>query len=168
MKHLLIVYHSQSGNTEALAHAAAEGAAREAEAVQTRLLRAVEAGLEDLRWAHGLLLGTPENFGFMSGMMKDFFDRTYYPARGRIAALPYALFVSAGNDGSGAVREIERIARGYPFKKIAEPLIAKSGVTEEMRDREPEGFRLAVTEAQLEAARELGHTMAAGLGFGIF
>ena len=168
MKHLLIVFHTQSGNTGRLAEAAAEGAAREAPEVETRVRRAADAGVEDLHWADAVLFGTPENFGFMSGMLKDFFDRTYYAARGHIAALPYAIFVSAGNDGTGAVRQIERIARGYPLRKVAEPVIATSGVTEEMRSADPEGSRVAVTEPQLDAARELGHTLAAGLALGIF
>ncbi|MGD8860132.1 MAG: NAD(P)H-dependent oxidoreductase [Myxococcales bacterium] len=168
MKHLLIVFHTQSGNTGKLAAAVAEGAVREADQVETRLLRADGAGLDDLLWADGVLFGTPENFGFMSGMLKDFFDRTYYPARARIGKLPYAVFVSAGNDGTGAVRQIERIARGYPLRKVAEPVIARSGVTEEMRSADPEGSRVEVSREQLEAARELGHTLAAGLAFGIF
>jgi multimeric flavodoxin WrbA len=168
MKHLLIVFHSQSGNTLRLAQAAAEGALAEHEAVETRLVRAADAGLDDLLWADAVLFGTPENFGFMSGMLKDFFDRTYYAARGRIRALPYAVFISAGNDGTGAVRQIERIARGYPLRKVAEPVIATSGVTEEMRSADPEGSRVAVSEAQCEQARELGHTLAAGLACGIF
>lgn len=168
MKHLLIVFHSQSGNTERLARAAADGATEERDAVETRVLRAADAGVADLVWADAVLFGTPENFGFMSGALKDFFDRTYYPARGVIRKLPYAVLVSAGNDGTGAVRQIERIARGYPLHKVAEPVIATSGVTEEMRAADPEGSRIAVTDEQLAAARELGHTLAARLGCGIF
>lgn len=150
-KRVLIVYHSQSGHTEQLAEAAARGASCE-EGVRVKVLRAGRATVEDLLDCDGLLLGTPENFGYMSGMMKDFFDRTYDAARGRVGNLPYAVFVSAGNDGSGAVREIERIARGYPFKRVAEPVIAVG----------------PVTEASLEASRELGQTLAAGLVFGVF
>jgi len=168
MKHLLIVFHSQSGNTARLAQAATEGASEEHEAVETRLLRAADAGLADLLWADAVLFATPENFGFMSGALKDFFDRTYYPARGHLRKLPYAVLISAGNDGTGAVRQIERIARGYPLQKVAEPVIATSGVTEEMRAADPEGFRVAVTDAQLAQARELGQTLAAGLACGIF
>jgi len=168
MKHLLIVFHSQSGNTARMAQAALEGADEERDTVETRLVRAGDAGLDDLLWADAVLFGTPENFGFMSGMLKDFFDRTYYAARGRIRKLPYAVLVSAGNDGTGAVRQIERIARGYPLHKVAEPVIATSGVTEEMRSADPEGSRTAITEAQLAHARELGQTLAAGLACGIF
>ena len=117
-----------------------------------RCLHAPDAGPEDLRWAHGLLFGTPENFGTMSGLLKDFFDRTFYAVEGELAPLPYALFISAGNDGRGAVREIERIARGYPFTPVAEPLIVRGPPTADA----------------LGAARELGMTLAAGLSAGIF
>ena len=151
--HLLIVYHSKTGNTEALAQAAYAGATDDLiEAVDVRLLRAHDAGPADLLWADALLLGTPENFGYMSGAMKDFLDRTFYEVEGRIAALPYAIFVSAGNDGSGAVRAIQRIGNGYPFKQVQQPVIARDGVD----------------AADLAQARELGMTLAAGLEAGVF
>jgi multimeric flavodoxin WrbA len=153
MKHLLIVYHTQTGNTGRLAEAALRGARNElVENVEVRVLRAPDAGPDDLLWADGLLLGTPENFGYMSGALKDFLDRTFYPVEGKILSLPYALFVSAGNDGSGAVRAVRRIANGYPFREIQEPLIAVGGVTEE----------------HLARAEELGMTLAAGLDAGIY
>lgn len=151
MKHLLIVYHSQSGNTEQLAAAVVRGCVAES-GVETRLCKAFDANLEDLLWADGVLLGTPENFGSMSGALKDFFERTYYPAEPYQLNLPYALFISAGNDGSGAVREIERIANGFPLKKIATPIIAKGQVN---RDH-------------IEQCEEFGLSMAAGLTMGIF
>jgi multimeric flavodoxin WrbA len=153
MKHLLIVWHSQSGNTQALKDAVLAGAQdSEIDGVTVRCLHALEASAEDLRWAHGLLFGTPENFGTMSGLIKDFFDRTFYAVEGELAPLPYGLFVSAGNDGQGAVREIERIARGYPFTAVAAPVIVRG----------------PPTEAGLQAARKLGMTLAAGLSAGIF
>jgi len=153
MRNLLIVYHSQSGRTEALARAACDGARDPMiEAVDVRFLRAGAAGPDDLLWAHGLLIGTPENFGYMSGAMKDFFDRTFYPVEGRIQSLPYALFVSAGNDGSGAVRAVRRIANGYPLKEVQEPIV----------------IRGEVTGAALEQCRELGLALAAGLDAGVF
>src|SRR3546814_19165898 len=74
------------------------------------------------------MLGTPENFGYMSGLLKDFFDRTYYPAEGKTVGLPYAVLISAGNDGSGAARAIERIATGYGWRAVAEPLIVKGEI----------------------------------------
>jgi multimeric flavodoxin WrbA len=150
-KHLLIIYHSQSGNTGQMAEAVMRGSQGEAE-VETRLLSAFDAGLDDLRWADGLLFGTPENFGTMSGALKDFFDRTYYPAEPYQLNLPYALFISAGNDGSGAVREIDRIAKGYPLRKISEPLIANGDINQQ----------------HLEQCEEFGLAMAAGLSIGIF
>ena len=153
MKHLLIVYHSQTGNTEQLAGAALRGANSElVTEVEVRFLRAGQAGPDDLLWADGLLLGTPENFGYMSGAMKDFLDRTFYPVEGKILPLPYAIFISAGNDGSGALRAIRRIAGGYPFQEVQEPLIAKGEVTAE----------------HLEKAEELGLSVAAGLEAGIY
>jgi multimeric flavodoxin WrbA len=151
MKKLLIIYHSQSGNTQQLADQVLAGCRDEVN-VESRLLGAFDAGLKDLRWADGLLLGTPENFGTMSGALKDFFDRTYYPAEPYKLNLPYGIFISAGNDGSGAVREIQRIAKGYPLRLISEPLIAKGEINAE----------------HLRLAREFGLAMAAGLDLGIF
>ena len=110
MKHLLIVHHSQTGNTERLAQAAREAAQDLPDLnLEIRYLLAAAAGSQDLRWADGLLLATPENFGYMSGALKDFFDRTFYEVEGRLNPLPTAIFVSAGNDGSNAVRAIRRI-----------------------------------------------------------
>ena len=151
MKHLLIIYHTQSGNTGQMADAVLRGCQQEVE-VQTRMLKAFDATLDDLLWADGLLFGTPENFGYMSGALKDFFDRTYYPAEPYQLNLPYAIFISAGNDGSGAVREIDRIANGYPLRKISEPLIAKGDINEQ----------------HLKQCEEFGLSMAAGLSIGIF
>lgn len=151
MKTLLIVYHSQSGNTEQLAYAAYRGAC-EAVETQTRLLRASEATLNDLLTCHGVLFGTPENFGYMSGAIKDFFNRTFYPAQEHNLNLPYALFISAGNDGTGAVRQIDRILTGYPMRKVAEPVICRGGVTAE----------------HLAQCEELGLMFAAGLAMGIY
>ena len=124
MKNLLIIYHSQSGNTQTLAEAIVKGCRQEPQA-NIQVKRAFEADLQDLLWAQAILFGTPENFGTMSGALKDFFDRTFYPAEPYSLNLPYASFISAENDGTGAVREIDRIAKGYPLKKVAEPLIIK-------------------------------------------
>jgi multimeric flavodoxin WrbA len=153
LKHLLIVYHSQTGHTEAMAEAVLRGARTgEADGVETRMLRAADAGPDDLLWSDGLILGTPENFGYMSGAMKDFLDRTYYPCEGKVESLPYAIFVSAGNDGSGAIGSIQRIARGYPLRAVQEPILARGDTT----------------EAVLASCEELGMAMAAGLEMGVF
>lgn len=151
MKHLLILYHTQSGNTGKLAQAVLQGAQQEAD-VTSRLITAKEGTLEDLLWCDAIIFGTPENFGYMSGALKDFYDRTYYPAEPYELNLAYALFISAGNDGTGAVRECDRILKGYPMKKITAPLIAKGEVTKD----------------HLALAEELGQTMACGLAMGIF
>ena len=150
-KHLLMVYHSQTGHTRMMAQAVLRGARRVPD-VEIRLNRALRAGLDDLLWAHGLLLGTPENFGYMSGALKNFLDRTYYPAQGKISGLPYAVFISAGNDGIGALTSIERIARGYPLKPVCDPIIARGELSTEI----------------LQHCEELGETMALGVAWGIF
>ncbi len=150
-KNLLIVYHSQSGATAQLAHAVQRGALQE-ENVDVRLLRAMEAGTRDLLWADAVIFGSPENFGYLSGGLTDFLARTFYPAQPYQLSLPYAAFISAGNDGSGAVRMLERIVGGYPLKKIAEPVIVKGLPT-------PTG---------LQCCEELGLVMAAGIALGLF
>jgi multimeric flavodoxin WrbA len=152
MKHLLVVYSGQSGHTQAMCDAVCEGARAEISAVETRCRYAPQAVIDDLLWADALLLGTPENFGYMSGLLKDFFDRTYYPAEGKTVGLPYAMFISAGNDGSGAARAIERIATGYGWRAVAEPLILKG----------------EIDTAGLRQCRDLGEALAAGLASGIF
>jgi multimeric flavodoxin WrbA len=132
--------------------AVCDGVARAEEPIELRSKTALTAGVQDLLWAEALLIGTPEHFGYMSGAVKDFMDRTFYPVEGKVDGLPYAVFVSAGNDGTGAVSSIERIALGYKWKRVAEPVIARG----ELRDED------------LERCRELGQTMAAGLALGIF
>jgi len=151
VKRLLVVYHSQSGSTERLAHAAVAGAREEAE-VEVRWLRAAEAGAADLAWCDALLLATPENFGFVSGGLKEFLDRTFYAASAQQLNRAVALIVSAGNDGSGAVRQLARILQGYPLREVAEPLIVRG---------EPGA-------ADLERAADAGRALAAGLALGIF
>ena len=152
-KHLLLLTAGHAGGRlERLAQAAADGAAELADEVEMRRQSALEAGVAELRWAHGILLGTPEKFGYMAGALKDFFDRTFYPTENQLAGLPYALFVSAGNDGSGAVSSVERIVAGYRWNRIAEPVIVVG---------EPDEMALA-------RCRELGQTLAAGLAMGIF
>ncbi|WP_372749062.1 flavodoxin family protein [Litorivivens sp.] len=151
MKELLIVFHTQSGSAQCLAEAAARAASEEAE-VHVTLKRAMAAGSDDLKRCDGVLFVTPENFGYLSGGMKDFFDRTFYPCEPGTLARPYMLIVSCGNDGSGAVRQLERIVKGYPLSPVAEPLIVRGPPQAE----------------DLERAEELGLSFAAGLGMGIF
>jgi len=152
-KHLLLVYHSKTGNTRALARAVQRGAEHpDATNVLLRIKLAQEAGPQDLLWADALLLGTPENFGYMSGAMKDFLDRTYYEVEGKLQPLPYAVFISCENDGRGALNAIERIVGGYPWVQVQEAVIARGPVTAE----------------HLELCEQLGMTLAIGLDAGIY
>ena len=151
MTQILIVYHSQTGHTKQMADAVFEGA-KAIEGVEIRLKKADETTLDDLLNCDGLAVGTPENFGYMSGMIKDFFDRTYVEAQDKVFRKPYVVFISAGNDGSGALRAIERIALGYKLKNVFTPVIAKGRITEEI----------------LEQCRELGGTLAGGCAMGIY
>ena len=153
MKHVLIVFHSQTGRTRRLAQAVESGVlSAQSEGVQLRSLWAQEAGSQDLLWADAVLLGSPENFGYMSGAMKDFFDRTFYAVEGQVQSLPYAVFISAGNDGTGALRSITRIVRGFPWREIQDAIIVKGEV--QPRD--------------IAQCEELGACVATGLALGIF
>lgn len=151
MTKILIVYHSQTGHTRQMATAVYEGA-KSIDGVEVILKKAAEATLEDLLACDGLAIGTPENFGYMSGMIKDFFDRTYGSAQDKVFRKPFVGFISAGNDGSGALRAIERIALGCKFKTVFHPVIAKGTISEEV----------------LEQCRELGATLAGGCAMGIY
>ena len=151
MKKLLIIYHTQGSRTTELAEAALAGA-RTIEETETTLKRAFDTSADDLLAADAILFGTPENFGYMSGALKDLFDRTFYPCENKVDGKPYAVFVCAGNDGTGAVFNIDRICTGLKLKKVCEPVIA----------------RKVNTPALVEQARELGATLAAGIAFGVF
>ena len=157
MKTLLIVYHTRGVKTTRLAEAVERGARaalKEAEAeseVRVVLKRCAEAGPEDVLAADAIALGTPENFGYMSGMMKDFLERVFYPCEGKIEGRPWALFVSAGQDGSGAITSVERIVTGLRLKKVREPILALREVTPEV----------------IAQCEELGATLAVGLAAGV-
>ena len=148
---LLVVHHSHGWRTSRMAEAII-GAALATDAVDVIARRAADATLEDLTTADAYLFGTPETFGSLSGMLKDFFERTFYPAQGLLQGRPYALFVCAGNDGSGAVAAIQRIARGYGWREVQPALVVPS----------------AAVEARLLECEELGTTMALGLAMGVF
>lgn len=150
MKTLLIVFHTGGVKTAQMAEAVERGA-RSEEGVKVVVKRCVEAGPEDVLGADGLILGTPENFGYMAGMMKDFLERVFYACEGKIEGRPWALFVGAGQDGTGAVTSVERIVTGLRLKKVCEPVVV-------VKDLKPE---------QLAALEELGQAMAAGLAAGI-
>lgn len=162
MKTLLIVYHSMTGGTLQMATAAAQGAA--GAEVDVQLLHAREAGPDAVLGADGYLFATPENLAAISGQMKDFFDRSYYPALDRINGRPYAVLVCAGSDGSNAARQIERIATGWRLKQVAPPLIVCTHA------QTPEEILAAkrIGPQDLAQCEELGAALGAGLALGVF
>lgn len=162
-KTLLIVYHSLTGGTAQMAEATQAGAAGEP-AVQARLLHAAQAGPDDVLGADGYLFATPENLAAVSGQLKDFFDRCYYPALDRINGRPYASLVCAGSDGQNAARQIARIATGWRLKPVADPLIVCTHA------QTPEAILAPkqIGADDLERCRALGEALAAGLALGVF
>ena len=163
MKTLLVIYHSMTGGTEQMAQALVAGAAAE-NGVTTRLLRASAAQATDVLAADAYVFATPENLAAISGLMKDFFDRCYYPALERINGRPYAILVCAGSDGQNAVRQIDRIATGWRLRAVADALVVCTHA------QTPEAILSPKTIAATDLARcqELGATLAAGLAMGVF
>jgi multimeric flavodoxin WrbA len=152
-KKLLIVAHVPSENTQSLLDSVLRGAgSSEIEGVSVRHIKPLEAGPEDVLQADGIILGTTENFGYMSGALKDFFDRSYYPCLERTQGLPFALYIRAGMDGTGTRIAVTKITTGLRWHPIQEPLI----------------FRGAFQIGWFDQCEELGMTMAAGLEAGIF
>lgn len=150
-KTLLVIYHSQSGTMESMARRFAAGAVRE-ENVEVLFRRAGEATIDDLLTCQGIGIGSPEYFGTMAGMIKDFFDRTYLAAHEKTVGLPYVVFVCGGNDGRGAIAQIDRLATGYRWRQVQEHMRIVGQPTED----------------EYLALEELGQTLAAGIDFGIF
>ena len=163
MKRLLIVYHTLTGGSLQMAHAAAAGGAREP-GVEVCLKAATVAGPDALLEASGYLFACPENLGAMSGLMKDFFDRSYYAVLDRIQGRPYATLICAGSDGGNAARQIERIATGWRLKAVAEALIVCTHAQTPEEILKPK----TIAAADLARCEELGATLAAGLGLGIY
>jgi len=163
MKKLLVVFHTMTGGTGQMAQAAADGAGPEQD-IQVHLIHASKAGATDVLESDGFIFATPENLASMSGLMKDFFDRTYYAVLGRIAGRPYSTLICAGSDGANAARQIARIATGLRLKQVAEPLIVCTHA------QTPETILAPKTIGayDLERCREVGATIAAGLALGIY
>ena len=152
-KRLLIVYHSQSGSTSRMADAVIGGANHpDVDNVVVRVKSALEASADDLLWCDGFILGTPENFGYMSGALKYFLDRVYYECIDKVDGKPYALFVRAGNDGTGAITSVSRILTGLAVREVQDPVLLAG----------------EFDDSRLSECEELGMTMAAGLEAGIF
>lgn len=152
-RRLLIVANQPSPNTRSLAQAVLRGARNDAiDNVQTTLLDPLSASAEDVLHCHGVIIGTTENFASMSGLVKDFFERIYYPCLEKTQGLPYALYVRAGNDGSGTRQGVERIVTGLRWSAVAPCLLLQGDYRDDF-------------DSQCE---ELGMLMAAGLESGIF
>ena len=162
MKRLLIVWHSHTGGARQMAQAAASAAGEEG--IDIGLLHAPKATAEEVLGADGYIFATPENLASMAGLMKDFFDRVYYPVLDRINGRPYAQMICAGSDGAGAARQIERIATGLRLKAVAPPLIVITHA------QTPEAILAPKTISPGDLARcaELGAGIAAGLATGVF
>ena len=163
MKRLLIVYHSMTGGTAQMAHAAAAGAATEP-GITVSLRHAGEASTAEVLAADGYIFASPENLASMAGLMKDFFDRNYYPALDRLNGRPYAAMICAGTDGRNAAQQIERIATGWRLKAIADPIIV---CTRAQTAQEIERPKIIGTP-QLRHCEAIGATLASGIVMGIF
>lgn len=151
-KRLLIVVHAPSANTRRLRDAVADGARSEdVETVDTTILSPFDTGPEHVIEADALILGTTENLGYMSGALKDFFDRCYYPCLEETQGKPYALFIRAGHDGTGTRRGVETIATGLRWRTVQEPLL----------------LRGPWEDAFIDRTRRLGLYMAASLEAGV-
>lgn len=152
-RNLLIVAHAPSPNTLKLREAVVEGAGQaEAEGVKIIAKSPFDTGPDDILAAQAIILGTTENLGYMSGALKDFFDRCYYPCLEETQGLPYALYIRAGHDGTGTRRGVETITTGLRWRAVQEPLLCRG----------------EFQEAFVTNCRELGMAMAAGLEAGVF
>lgn len=151
-KRLLIVAHAPSSNTEKLRQAVERGARNpDIEAVEVKVMAPLDAGPDDVLACDAIILGTTENLGYMSGALKDFFDRSYYPCLEKTQGLPFAFYIRAGHDGTGTHRAIESITTGLRWRQVCDPVLCRG----EYQD----GF-----EGQCE---ELGMYMAASLDAGL-
>jgi hypothetical protein len=152
MKRLLVIANVPSPNTLRLRDAVLEGARHpEIIGVETIALTPLDAGPSDVLAAQAVILGTTENLGYMSGALKDFFDRTYYPCLDRTQGLSYALYIRAGRDGTGTRRAVQSIVTGLRWRAVQGPLICRGDWQESFVD----------------SCRELGAVMAASLDVGV-
>ncbi len=161
MAEFLIVYHSRTGASHQAAEAAAEAARTH---LPCTLLRADQAAPEDLLAHDGYLFVAPENLASLSGLMKEFFDRCYYPLLGRIEGRPYAQVICAGSDGHGAARQLARIATGWRLREVQAPLILRTEAQSPERILAPK----QLPPDHLARATELGAALGAGLEMGVF
>ena len=157
--HLLIAWHGRTGSCKALAHAAYKRAGS-----QAKLMRAEDVEADTLLEADGYLFVCPENLASMSGAMKEMFDRNYYPVLGKLNGRAYATIIAAGSDGSGAQRQIDRIATGWRLRRVAPPWIVTTNAKDEPNICAPK----TMTAEALAQARDMGAGLAQGIADGIF
>jgi multimeric flavodoxin WrbA len=163
IKTLLVVFHTLTNGTAQMADACIRGASVESN-VRVLRLPAVSARATDVVAADGIVFATPENLGGMSGLMKDFFDRTYYAVIDRVAGRPYALMVCAGSDGQNAVRQVERIAVGWRLRSVTDPVVVCTNAQTAESILAPK----TIGPTDLRRCEEVGATLAAGLAAGVF
>ena len=163
MRPLLLIWHSMTGGSEALARAAYDGACR-AQGVDVQLVNADDVGAAHVMAADGYLFAFPENLAAISGGMKSFFDRCYYPCLGTLNGRPYAMIVCAGSDGRNAVAQAERIATGWRLRQIAEGRIVCTHAQTSEAILAPK----TIHEGDQRAAGDLGEQIATGLLMGIY
>ena len=161
MGHLLIVYHSKTGGSRQMAKAAADAAQAE---LPITLKTASETQPADMFEADGYIFCAPENLAAIAGVMKEFFDRCYYPVLGKIEGRPYAQMICAGSDGENAARQTARIAKGWRLREVQPPLIVCTHA------QTPEAIlaEKTIPEDQLARCRDLGAAMGAGISMGVF
>ena len=160
-RELAIVWHSRTGAARAMAEAAAAAARG---FIPVRLIPAESAQPAQMIDAAAYLFVCPENLGTVSGVMKEFLDRCYYPLLGRIEGRPYATAIAAGSDGEGAQRLLDRVATGWRLRRVADPLIVCTVAQAPMAILAPK----TLDRGQLAPCRGLGGALAAGLDLGIF
>lgn len=162
MKRLLIVWHSRTGAARQMAAAAGRGAVAAAALLEqpddlaVTLRRAADTGVDEVLASDGFLFCAPENLASLSGEMKEFFDRCYYGALDRIAGRPYVCLVSAGSDGAGAARQVERICTGWRLRAVAPALIVNLGAQTPQQIAAPK----TVAPAELARCEEAGGLLA--------
>ena len=161
MTRLLIIYHTRTNGTRQMAEAAYAAAQQE---VEVQLQRAEETGPEDMLAADGYIFAAPENLAALSGEMKAFFDRSYYPLLGKIEGRPYAQMICAGSDGDNAARQTARIATGWRLKQVQDPLIICTHAQTEVEILAEK----TIPHTDLERCQNLGSALGAGLALGVF
>jgi multimeric flavodoxin WrbA len=160
---LLIVWHSRTGAARAMAEAALAGACHD-DAAAAWSIAATDAGPDDMLAAAGYLFVCPENLGGLSGEMKAFFDRSYYPLLGRIEGRAYASAIAAGTAGQGAEAQIDRIVTGWRLRRVAPSLIVRLDADTPEAIAAPKH----VSGNDCASCRDLGRSLAAGLQLGVF